>query len=211
MNDSPIDSDHDEEMFAIDGHAAQHFLAAHLSIHHARICIRCADEACHDDDPDELLHEARIEAAEAQHHITLAAEVSARVNAPHLVIGALGPLLDELERELDAIRYRAHTPFGDNPAWWRDLNLDLSAVPDEFADVASDRFVDQSLLFAEQGPDVTAQLPDHIRRVLPDDVGHKIVEVRRVTPDESDSSEATTRQSLPERMRLWWSHTTDSN
>lgn len=118
------------EDFAIDGHTASHFLAAHLSIHHARILIKCADEALLDDDPDDLLHQARLEAAEAQHHITLAAENSAKLNQQRLVLGLLGPLLDELELKLDAIRYRAHTPFGENPAWWRNLDLDLSYLPD---------------------------------------------------------------------------------
>lgn len=120
------------EDFAIDGHTASHFLAAHLSILHARILIKCADESADESvDPDDLLHEARLEAAEAQHHITLAAENSAKLNAEHLVLGLLGPLLDELELKLDAIRYRAHTPFGENPAWWRDLDLDLSDFPDD--------------------------------------------------------------------------------
>lgn len=118
----------DGENFAIDGHTAQHFLAAHISILSARVSIRCADLGCHGDDPIAHLHDARLEAAEAQHHINMAVECAANVNPPHLVVGVLGPLLNEMEIQLDAIRYRAHIPFGDNPTW-HGVDLDLSYFP----------------------------------------------------------------------------------
>lgn len=118
----------DDDHFNIDGHTAQHFLAAHLSILSARVSIECADLGCHGDDPIAHLHDARLEAAEAQHHISMAAEGAAKVNPPHLVVGVLGQLLNEMEIQLDAIRYRAHTPLGDNPTW-QHVDLDLSYYP----------------------------------------------------------------------------------
>lgn len=127
---SPHINSSDDELFAIDGHTAQHFLAAHMSILSARVSVQCADQGCHGDDPIAHLHDARLEAAEAQHHISMAAECAAKVNPPHLVVGVLGPLLNAMEVQLDAIRYRAHTPFGDNPTW-HDVNLDLSYLPDD--------------------------------------------------------------------------------
>lgn len=153
------------------------FAFAHLEALRAQRWVEYAQSGDHEGDPDHYLHHARIAAAEAQHHISRAVEALQADNDPHLVMLLFGRLFTELETKLDAIRYRAHTPFADQPYWGHDLTFPASATPFEFSEEESDRLVDQSLLFAQQGPDVTAQLPDHLRPVLPDDVDHKIVNV----------------------------------
>lgn len=121
-------------MFTIDNDTARHFLAAHLIAASARRCIdSISDDKCRQD-PDDLLHLARLYAAEAQHEMGLAVETAQQHNSPSRVTNALAPLMNALELSLDAIRYRAHTPFSDQP-WW---GYDLICTPDKFAEIIDD-------------------------------------------------------------------------
>lgn len=140
----------EEIIFALTTETAIEFISAHICAASARRLVNYAASGEHETDPDEFLHLARIEAAEAQHHIGRATKAAQKDNTGMAVLNTLGPLFTELELKLDAIRYRAHTSSLDHPYWGLDLELRVDGLPEHIRTALSDDDVDDRVVAVER-------------------------------------------------------------
>jgi len=114
--------------FVIDAPMAIALVQVELEIRLAEYLVEYASRGDHEDDPEEYLARARLSAANAKGHIDTVVRQAQKDNHWRSVIRTLGPLLDALERRLDAIRYRVHTAFLHHLDWTDELDIGNGSV-----------------------------------------------------------------------------------